>query len=322
MRGGIEKRAASALFLCGVLVMLAVSSAIVSSTLYILSLPGQASGITKEQVTKHMKKESFKQADIYYTSKEKSILPLTKETLEYAVSINRIMIGYSNQKPVDIIFFPNEKQMEDYSGLLDVVGFYSEREQLIGLLPEEKKKLLEGDEVAVYLYQRLLIHEYTHHAFHHKLKELEADPAEFPLWFHEGLSEWIANYELLIDPVTFSVVPFDRLQTDQDWQEARVEYDTDVYLQSFYMINELTDKYGEGVISKMIKETAKKGDFTEGFKSATKESLDQFEKDFKKTFDENSEALDRSYPMPLLLMKSLLAHTALSWRHLSLCRSK
>lgn len=123
MRDGIGKRAASALFLCGVLVMLAVSSAIVSSTMYILSLPGQASGITKEQVTKHMKKESFKQADIYYTSKEKSLLPLTKDTLEYAVSINQIMIGYSNQKPIDIIFFPNEKQMEAYSGLLDVVGF-------------------------------------------------------------------------------------------------------------------------------------------------------------------------------------------------------
>lgn len=59
----------------------------------------------KEQVTKHMKKESFKQADIYYTSKEKSLLPLTKDTLEYAVSINQIMIGYSNQKPIDIIFF-------------------------------------------------------------------------------------------------------------------------------------------------------------------------------------------------------------------------
>ncbi|MBA5715180.1 hypothetical protein ACWA16_05555 [Bacillus subtilis] len=322
MRDGIGKRAASALFLCGVLVMLAVSSAIVSSAMYILSFPGQASGITKDQVTKHMKKESFKQADIYYTSKEKSLLPLTKETLEYAVSINQIMIGYSNQKPIDIIFFPNEKQMEAYSGLLDVVGFYSEREQLIGLLPEEKKKLLEGDEVAVYLYQRLLIHEYSHHAFHQKLKELETDPDEFPLWFHEGLSEWIANYELLIDPITFSVVPFDRLQTDRDWQEARAEYDTDVYLQSFYMIDELTGKYGKDIISEMIKETAKKGDFEKGFKSATKESLDQFEKDFKKKFEKNSAALDSIYPMPLLLVKSLLTHSALCRRHLSLGRGE
>lgn len=170
--------------------------------------------------------------------------------------------------------------MEAYSGLLDVVGFYSEREQLIGLLPEEKKKLLEGDEVAVYLYQRLLIHEYTHHAFHQKLKELEADPDEFPLWFHEGLSEWIANYELLIDPITFSVVPFDRLQTDQDWQEARVEYDTDVYLQSFYMINELTDKYGKDIISEIIKETAKK-DFKKDFNRQQRKVLISLKKILK-----------------------------------------
>lgn len=205
---------------------------------------------------------------------------------------------------------------------MDVVGFYSEREQLIGLLPEEKKKLLEGDEVAVYLYQRLLIHEYSHHAFHQKLKELETDPDEFPLWFHEGLSEWIANYELLIDPITFSVVPFDRLQTDRDWQEARAEYDTDVYLQSFYMIDELTGKYGKDIISEMIKETAKKGDFEKGFKSATKESLDHFEKDFKKKFEKNSAALDSIYPMPLLLVKSLLTYSALCRRHLSLGRGE
>lgn len=300
MQGGIGKRAASALFLCGVLVMLAVSLAIVSSTMYILSLPGQTSGITKEQVTKHMKKESFKQADVYYTSKEKSLLPLTKETLEYAVSINQVMLEYSNQKPIDIIFFPNEKHMEAYSGLLDVVGFYSEREQLIGLLPEEKKQLLEGDEVAVYLYQRLLIHEYTHHAFHQKLRELEADPDEFPLWFHEGLSEWIANYELLIDPITFTVVPFDRLQTDQDWQEARSKYETDVYLQSFYMVNELTETYGKDIILEIIKETAKKGDFKKGFKAAAQDSLDQFEEDFTRSFEENA-ALDRTYPMPILI---------------------
>lgn len=105
------------------------------------------------------------------------------------------------------------------------------------------------------------------------MKELETDPDEFPLWFHEGLSEWIANYELLIDPITFSVVPFDRLQTDRDWQEARAEYDTDVYLQSFYMIDELTDKYGKDIISEMIKETAKKGTLKKGLNQQQRKVL-------------------------------------------------
>ena len=77
------------------------------------------------------------------------------------------------------------------------------------------------------------------------------------------------------------------------------------------MIDELTDKYGKDIISEMIKETAKKGDFEKGFKSATKECLDQFEKDFKKKFEKNSAALDSIYPMPLLLVKSLLTHSAI-----------
>lgn len=57
-------------------------------------------------------------------------------------------------------------------------------------------------------------------------------------------------------------------------------------------------------------------------KTATKESLDQFEKDFKKKFEKNSAALDSIYPMPLLLVKSLLTHSALCRRHLSLGRGE
>lgn len=323
MNDGMGKREAFALILCGILVVFAVNSAIVSSAMYMLSEPdSQASGLTKEQVTEHMEKVSFHQVTVYYTSEEKPLLPLTKETLDYAANLNRIILGYAGSEHLDIIFFSNQKQIEAYSGLAEVAGFYSEQEKLIGIMPEEKKELLKENDMAVYLYQRLFIHEFTHYAFHQKLRELETDPDDFPLWFHEGTSEWTANYELVIDPVSFAVVPFEQLDTDENWQKARSAYQTDVYLQSFYMINELTGTFGEDIILKIMKKTSEVQNFEKGFKAATNESLTQFEKDFTHKYEKKKAALDTGSSAASVLMKALLSHASVIRRHLRLSLSR
>lgn len=118
------------------------------------------------------------------------------------------------------------------------------------------------------------------------------DTSVFPLWFHEGLSEWVAHYDVVIDPIAFSVVPFDQLTTDRKWQKSRMEYETDVYLQSFYMIKDLTDTFGEGIILTIINKTAETQDFEKGFEAATKESLKQFEHDFIKAYEKKKTALE------------------------------
>lgn len=323
MRDGMAKRAAFTLVLCGVLVILAVSSAVSLSMMYILSVQDSHSVPTKEQVTKHMKKEAFGHTAIYYTAEEKPFLPLTENTLDYAKRINQIIVGYKGAAPLDLVFFPNESKIEQYSGLKNVVGFYSEQEQMIGLLPEEKKQLLKKDEMAVFMYKQLIIHEYTHFAFHQKTRQMGTDTAEFPLWFHEGLSEWVAHYDLIIDPITFSVVPFDELTTDRDWQKSRSAYETDVYLQSFYMIKDLTDTFGEGIILKIMKKTAEEQNFEKGFREAAKESLTQFEHDFTKAYGKKKTALGTSLPAAVFfLVKALLSHVSFDRGHLRLPLSR
>ncbi len=292
LRDGMGKRAAFTLILCGVLVILAVSSAVSVSMMYVLSGQNSRSVPTKEQVTEHMNKEIYKHTAIYYTADEKPLLDLTKLTLDHAKRINQIIVGYKGAAPLELIFFSDEAEMEQYSGLKNVVGFYSEQEQMMGLLPEEKKQLLKKDELAVFMYKQLIIHEYTHYAFHQKTRQLGTDTSVFPLWFHEGLSEWVAHYDVVIDPIAFSVVPFDQLTTDRKWQKSRMEYETDVYLQSFYMIKDLTDTFGEGIILTIINKTAETQDFEKGFEAATKESLKKFEHDFTKAYEKKKTALE------------------------------
>ncbi|CAM5586126.1 hypothetical protein BSAF29S_01993 [Bacillus safensis subsp. safensis] len=79
----------------------------------------------------------------------------------------------------------------------------------------------------------------------------------------------------------FDVIPFQSLHSDQDWQNSRVTYETDVYLQSYYMIYELVQLYGRDIIHEIMEETAKTGQFASGFEQATGERLTDFEEQFK-----------------------------------------
>ncbi|MGG3574248.1 collagenase [Bacillus gobiensis] len=237
---------------------------------------------TEEEIKESLDMIPYQHVNVYYSEEEEDILPLTEETLDYAIEVNRNLLDYHppEDDTLDLIFFENRGQMERFSNLRDISGFYSEQNQLIGLLPEEKEKLASEEEFSVYLYQRILIHEYTHYALHQKLREINVDPEEMPLWFHEGVAEWIANYEIELEPMDLSPVPFEKLMTDEDWQNSRFDYSTDIYLQSYYMINELVESFGEDILLSIINETKTNGDFNKAFQEATNESLKDFEKLF------------------------------------------
>ena len=49
-----------------------------------------------------------------------------------------------------------------------------------------------------------------------------------------------------------------------------MEYETDVYLQSFYMIKDLTETFGEGIILTIINKTAETQDFEKALKRLRK----------------------------------------------------
>ena len=80
-----------------------------------------------------------------------------------------------------------------------------------------------------------------------------------------------------------------------------MEYETDVYLQSFYMIKDLTETFGEGIILTIINKTAETQDFEKGFEAATKESLKQFEHDFIKAYEKRKRHWRVRFPTPFLI---------------------
>lgn len=100
-----------------------------------------------------------------------------------------------------------------------------------------------------------------------------------------------------------------------------MEYETDVYLQSFYMIKDLTETFGEGIILTIINKTAETQDFEKGFEAATKESLKQFEHDFTKAYEKRKRHWRVRFPTPffsLMEVLLLLSHLSFNLRHLRL----
>jgi len=239
----------------------------------------------KEKLKESLEMVKYESVSIYYAEEDRPILELTKETLRDAAGMNRELFASPLQDSVDLIFFSNRDDMESFSKLKDITGFYSNDMRMIGLLPEERRHLNNGEGFAVFLYKRVLVHEYTHYAFHVKLRELNADPAAYPLWFHEGVAEWASAHDTIEIRTLPSVVPLSKLKTDRQWQKARTGYETDIYLQSYYLIEELAEKKGRGVILDIIEETAERGSFEDGFKAAVGQSLTGFEKEFKRKYE-------------------------------------
>lgn len=267
----------------------------------------------------------FRQVTMYYSDQEKPLLNLTKQTLNDAEDLSRTLFQNLRLYGIDLVFFSSRKEIEAFSRLSkrlsNITGFYSDEARMIGLLPEERERLLKGEGFAVFLYERVLIHEYTHYAFHEKLRELGSEPGDYPLWFHEGVAEWAAAHDTAYVRALPAVVPFAKLETDRQWKKMREEYEADIYLQSYYMIDELVRKKGKSVILDIMKETAEGKTFEQGFKAAVNEDISQFEEEFRRKYD-HEEKTALGLPMPFsLLMNGSLLPCAFGWHlHLALDR--
>lgn len=199
-------------------------------------------GPDTQELLKSKEMTRFRQVSMYYSEREKPLLKLTKQTLNDAADLNRMLFQNLRLHGIDLVFFSSPKEIEAFSKLSNITGFYSDETRMIGLLPEERERLLKGEGFAVFLYERVLIHEYTHYAFHEKLRELGSEPEDYPLWFHEGVAEWAAAHDTAYVRALPSVVPFAKLKTDRQWQKMREEDEADIYLQSYYMIDEVVRK--------------------------------------------------------------------------------
>jgi hypothetical protein len=234
-----------------------------------MALTQNFEGKTEKMLKEHRLKEKYHNINIYYPNDFSELIPITKTTLEWAITKNEEVFGKVPEKPVDLLVFKDMEEMKQMCDLADVSGFYSGFDKVLGITFDNKELILERKETPLYFFQKSILHEYTHYIFQRMIERSKGSSAAYPLWFNEGLAEYIGNDKTIVEYSNFQVVPFRELIRGDQWQEARFQDGTNVYQQSYFAIKYLIEKYGEGIVGKIIKSTNRTGDFEGSFMKIT-----------------------------------------------------
>lgn len=233
--------------------------------------------IEKEKEISTLNTEIHRHLTIFYSDEDKKLVPLTKKALDLAIQANYNLFKTDYKSPYDIIIFESKKDIESFSGLEHAIGFNHPEIQTMGVLPEDKESLLIKGSPSIWNYQRNVLHEYTHYVFSEKLTDLKLKEKDIPVWFKEGVSEYIEFNEVTRTNRDYPIVPLLDLVTTDQWQTYRINQEYDVYLQSYLAIHFLITEYGSDVINMILVETMKENNFEKGLFNVTNLSLKELE---------------------------------------------
>ncbi|MCA0987283.1 collagenase [Guptibacillus algicola] len=206
---------------------------------------------------------------VYVDDQDTDLFPVMEETLDKAKSLNEQLLGEIKERNVDLLLFSDQEEFERMSDLENVSGYYQNFGMLIGVRVDDKQGILERNEGAAYFFEQAILHEYTHYAFDRKVEMAGHGLHSYPLWFQEGVADYIANDGTTVEPWNFDLVPFDQLCTHEQWRDARKRKMTDVYRQSYFAVTHVIEENGEDVIKEIIKATSESGDFESSFIDVT-----------------------------------------------------
>ncbi|MDQ0430181.1 uncharacterized protein YneF (UPF0154 family) [Planomicrobium stackebrandtii] len=228
-------------------------------------LTQNAEGESEKQIKESSMRQDYQHISIYYEKNFSALLPITKEILDLAIAKNEKLFGGTSLVPIDLLVFENLEELRGFSELEAVDGFYSDFDKVLAFHNSKKELILAEDKLALYAFQKMVLHEYTHYVFARKAQ----NPADYPMWFIEGAAEYIGTDPNEVNFPYFEKISFDQLKSTEQWQEARTIPTGDPYVQSYYAFEFLTSKYGEEVIKQIIDSVDETRNFEESFTEIT-----------------------------------------------------
>ena len=234
-------------------------------------------GEEEQQLKAERNMAQHEHVSIYYLEEDDDLLPVTIETLDWAMQLTDSLLGEYKKRRLDLIYFKDRDKLLEFATLDLISGFYSDFDKVIGMTTEGKEGILQEFETPLFFFQKTLLHEYTHYAFKQKLTQLKISNSDIPLWFEEGICEYVSYDQTTLSPHPFTLVPFYELNSHADWNLARTMEDTEPYMQSYLAIDYLIEEHGTEVILTILNETKSHNDFNKGFEIATGLDLTELE---------------------------------------------
>lgn len=219
----------------------------------------------KKQIKGSYSQENLLHVSIYYNENSGELLPITKEILNLAFTKTEAVFGEISYEPVDFILLEEGEELAKLSGNKDLDGFYTEIDGVFAVQYYDKELILERDKSSLNTFQEIILHEYTHYAFARKTQDWDI----YPAWFREGVSEYVGDEGWGASLHDYEIIPFAQLNTQKQWEEANALAETNNYVQSYNLIMNLTNEYGEGLIKEIMDSVNETKNFEKSFEEVT-----------------------------------------------------
>src|SRR5690606_7054956 len=202
-------------------------------------ITGNAEGKNEKRLKESSMRDDHHHISIYYEENFSDLLPRPKETLELALERTAELLGKTDEVPLDLLVYESFVEMNNYKLSEARDAYYSDFQKIIAFHNSGKEVLLAEDDLALYSFRQLLIHEYAHYAFYRRAES----PQHYPMWFIEGVAEYAGNDPDEVFFPHFESLPFRQLNTPGQWEAALGTPLKSPYSQSYYALAFLTGEH-------------------------------------------------------------------------------
>lgn len=231
-------------------------------------LKDKTNSIDYHAIKTHKLRTTYHNVEIFYEPHEKDLLPIIKHAIDKTDTLTTNLFGKVEDNDIDLILHSSSEELYEQTSLLKTMGYFDDPNDIVGIAISDLDEILSDQMPGIFYFQSTIMHEYTHYRLQTYMKEQGLYINRVPLWFHEGVAEYVGMHEVAYRYYPFKEAPFEKLITHEEWEEYRFD-NYEVYIQSYYAIHYLVEKYGDEIIRSIIEETAKVNDFDEGFTRAT-----------------------------------------------------
>lgn len=215
---------------------------------------------------------------LYDSEESKNDIDFIVDTLDKNKDLALDSLELENEPPITIRVLSKFNKSHD-----DALGYVYFHNNIINILnrsAHEKTTAYSTNEKINSIFSETLMHEYTHSIINTKLVENKIFPKKLPLWFNEGVAEYIGKTSVCetVPTTSNSIVKPSELNT-------LINNNNDMfYEQSSIFVNSIISEHGISSVSRII-ENLKKDSFTEALEKTTLEDVDSLsEEAFNTTY--------------------------------------
>ena len=248
--------------------------------------------IEKDDYYDEMNEKNYENIRIIYNNDIETMLPLIEKYIEEINTKSNTLLGVNTSHKLTMQIDYDEEvflmRPTLFTGETDynIGGYYNEKSNTMYLYTNNpirdvlmnmpKANITEGNiSISDNNFKDDLFHEYTHYVIDSFIDDNEIDNKSVPLWFQEGICEYITGENIFIDG-ELEYIPLNNLETYEDWNKEKENTKANIYDQSKLAVLKIVNEKGEKVLKDMIL-SCKNKDFETIIKDYMNCSFEEFE---------------------------------------------